>query len=65
MISKITLTLEELKTLMEKYEKRINAGCDLAEKETGLEIPQEKRLLMRVTFHIEKDKSKEWRIINE
>ena len=65
MIEKITLTLGELKTLTEEYERKINAGCNLAEKETGIEIPQDKRLLMRITFHIEKDKNKEWRIINE
>jgi hypothetical protein len=50
----ITITLGELKELVAKQEQMINTGCDLMEKEAGIEIPQEKRLLMNTTLYIEK-----------
>lgn len=50
----ITITLGELKELVAKQEQMINTGCDLMEKEAGIEIPQEKRLLMMTTLYIEK-----------
>lgn len=50
----ITITLGELKELVAKQERMINTGCDLMEKEAGIEIPLNKRLLMNTTLYIEK-----------
>lgn len=54
MKASVNISLKELKELVDKEEKMINTGCDLMEKEANIEIPKEKRLLMRTTLELYK-----------